>query len=431
MKAAPKEKAASTAIAALLGAKRTAKPKETAVAAEPKAEGAGAAGAAEATTAPQIMPKAGGAPTFPTDAVMCHDCGSACHKYSARVYFKTHKGGERWRCNCCRTKITQLYKSRGKWPPVGFGRASLDERQGFMRSIKDLNGEDSAVKADMFLKTYEMHQKKYSHGGVYWPLQKWAHEGYDTDAIEKLSQPEDIQHHDVLGKCYRVKFLEKSEEGTQGSEKGDNIHGAEKANKLIAALATLIEQGGSSAGSQEGQPSAADGADGGEKPRDSVSCSSDSSKSSSSSSSSSKGKKSKKSKKAKKKKKEQKKAKKAKKEKEAVEKKKRKMHELEKDQERAKKNVAKVIASPHKKVVERTKEIGPLLLDSHFSMLPKSYQDEAVKCHAALQLLDQVYEKAVGAEQVPKEHNTYEQVMKDSRQIAQMMKGLYRQFGAF
>ena len=103
-------------------------------------------------------------------------------------------------------------------------------------AVQDLNGAMTAEKARTFLKSFERHEQTYALGGVFWPLQKWAHEGFDAKAIEELTPAEDIQMHNILGLTYRVKQLTTMETGTRGYEKGDELAFKSSMKKLMAAF---------------------------------------------------------------------------------------------------------------------------------------------------------------------------------------------------
>ena len=104
------------------------------------------------------------------------------------------------------------------------------------RSVQDLNQAATAEKAGTFLKSFERHEQTYALGGVFWPLAKWAHEGFDAEAIERLSVEEDIQKHNILGLTYRVKQLTTMETGTRGYEQGDELAFKSSLKKLMAAF---------------------------------------------------------------------------------------------------------------------------------------------------------------------------------------------------
>ena len=56
--------------------------------------------------------------------------------------------------------------------------------------------------------------------GQFLPLAKWAHDGFDSETIKAKSLPDDVIEHAVLGTCYRVSILEKTERGIAGTDRG-------------------------------------------------------------------------------------------------------------------------------------------------------------------------------------------------------------------
>ena len=118
--------------------------------------------------------------------------------------------------------------------------ASLADKQDFMQEMKQINnGKEMCGKATNYLTKFERHEKTYENGGVFWPLPKWTHEGFDAKKIETLTPKEDIQQHEILGTCYRVAILHKADKGAQGGERGDNSTVEDKMNNLLKGLERL------------------------------------------------------------------------------------------------------------------------------------------------------------------------------------------------
>ena len=192
-----------------------------------------AASACAAKESMAAKPTCAGAPAFPKTTLLCFECNSEVHRDSVRLVSKQK---EMYRCKFCRTKITQLYKKFGSWPPPCMEGRSLAEKQTFMKSIHGLSGTAAADKANMYLKTYDTTEKRYENGGKFYPLAKWQHDGFDSAAIKNLTAKEDTQEHPILGTCYRVKILEKSECGVQGQSQGDNIGYTQKFGDYCAMV---------------------------------------------------------------------------------------------------------------------------------------------------------------------------------------------------
>ena len=198
------------------------------------------------------------------------------------------------------------------------------------------------VKAEELMDRYARLEDTFSEGGAYLPLTVWAAKGFDAEAIEAKTLPEDIMTHAVLGTVYRVRILAKSKNGAKGWMRTNKLlgdYGIKKRQKKDAAAASgsqgqlaLAAAPAAEAGDQEEEPHEDAGMDEDGDNGSEDSDSSDSSSSSSSSDEKGKSKKEKKkAKKAKKAKKEKKKAKKAaKKEKKAAAAAKKKAREDEK-----------------------------------------------------------------------------------------------------
>ena len=201
-----------------------------------------AASACAAKESMAAKPTCAGAPAFPKTTLLCFECNSEVHRDSVRLVSKQK---EMYRCKFCRTKITQLYKKFGSWPPPCMEGRSLAEKQTFMKSIHGLSGTAAADKANMYLKTYDTTEKRYENGGKFYPLAKWQHDGFDSAAIKNLTAKEDTQEHPILGTCYRVKILEKSECGVQGQSQGDNIGYTQKFGDYCAVVTNFRNTGAS------------------------------------------------------------------------------------------------------------------------------------------------------------------------------------------
>ena len=241
-----------------------------------------------------------------------------------------------------------------------------------MTEVKELNAKALADHTTNFFRSFSTHEKKYENGGVFWPIKKWKHEGFDEVAIEAGTSKEDIQQHPILGPCYRVPLMSKSEAGSEGTTKGDNMSFQSKLKDMFKGLENLH-------GIKSSSPAKADDASSSE--------SSDSDDSSSSSDSRSKKKKDKKKKKKSKKnngKKASKEKKQKQKEKEQAAKKKRKAAELEKEKRNKMKEFKKTYG-PKLKIGERLLgEIQAQIADKNFSRVPDIYKNEILNVASLL-----------------------------------------------
>jgi len=108
-----------------------------------------------------------------------------------------------------------------------------------MRDVKEVNAKAAAEKARHFLETYTIQEKTYSNGGCLWPSGKWQTEGFDAEAIERLTPAEDIQEHAILGRCYRVAIPAKAERGAEGGKRCDSTSFLSKQKDLMKGLRKL------------------------------------------------------------------------------------------------------------------------------------------------------------------------------------------------
>ena len=169
--------------------------------------------------------------------VICIECGGQVKLCHVRLVCKSKDKDPTYRCNRCRTKITQLYRATGSWPPKEFKEASLEKKQQFMRDCVAKDKATLKLHASDFMESFEVKQKKYSLGGKFLPLSKWAFDGFDANNIERLSKSEDVNDNPILGKCYRVPILETETAGARGSKRGDNMQAnAKEMDKVMAAL---------------------------------------------------------------------------------------------------------------------------------------------------------------------------------------------------
>ena len=98
---------------------------------------------------------------------------------------------------------------------------------------------------------------------------KWAHEGFDAAKIAAGTAQEDIQKHPILGDCYRVVLMSKSDAGSEGTTRGDNMSSESKLKGMLAGLGKLHGASFSSA-----QAVKAEGDDSSSSPSDSTDSSS-------------------------------------------------------------------------------------------------------------------------------------------------------------
>ena len=171
----------------------------------------------------EIEPFGTSHPMFEERAIRCSYCGLQATKIRVRG-----KMSKVFKCSTCNTKLVQLHNIFGQWPNDQFKNQSEEAKQEFMRNIADCKSASQVeVKANQMLERFEQHSEYYTEGGQFLPLSVWANQGFDVEAIERHSKPEDKMMHHVLGQCYRVKVLNKGIQGERGHSRRDSWHTAD------------------------------------------------------------------------------------------------------------------------------------------------------------------------------------------------------------
>ena len=166
----------------------------------------------------EIEPFGTSHPMFEERAIRCSFCGRQATKMRARG-----KRTRIFKCSTCNVKLVQLHNVFGQWPTEQFKNQTEEAKQEFMRNIADCKSlAQVEVKANQMLVRFEQHSEYYSEGGQFLPLSVWATQGFNVEAIERHSKPEDKMIHDVLGPCYRVKLLTKGIQGERGHRRRDS-----------------------------------------------------------------------------------------------------------------------------------------------------------------------------------------------------------------
>ena len=212
-----------------------------------------------------------------------------------------NKGLGTFKCSTCDTVGTQLARGFGKLPNCFRQESSNPQTVQFFKDMAGKTQKDVLAAAEAFVKMYEVQEEYFDNGGAFQPLDYWAKQGYDADAIKTKTKDSDKMWHDVLGECYRVRMVTSGTSGKRGSMEESGTRGRAKRQKFNPC-------GGSSAKPEEEPETPKQEEEQSDESEDGGSSSS----SSSSSDSDEKGKKAKKTKKLKKKAKKAKKAQKAK-----------------------------------------------------------------------------------------------------------------------
>ena len=75
----------------------------------------------------------------------------------------------------------------------------------FMKMVRGMPMHTTITQAEETLQR-ETAAETFAEGGKYLPLSVWAQQGFDRSTIERLSLPQDIDEHPVLGVTYRVRI---------------------------------------------------------------------------------------------------------------------------------------------------------------------------------------------------------------------------------
>ena len=115
----------------------------------------------------------------------------------------------------------------------------MASKQQFMKEIQEVNAKALPQAVNNFFQKFSTKEKNYENGGVFWPLAKWTHEGFDAAKFATGTAQEDIQKHPILGDCYRVVLMSKSDAGSEGTTRGDNMSFESKLEVMLASLGNL------------------------------------------------------------------------------------------------------------------------------------------------------------------------------------------------
>jgi hypothetical protein len=186
-----------------------------------------------------VAPSTADRSMFPCTSIFCYECGRTVDKDNCRI---RNKGCERFRCKSCQSKITQIHRGLGEWPTKQFVGMALESRQAFMRQLDGMEGKKIVDKTKIYMDNFHTEEKKYAFGGVFWPLNKWRHEGFEEqiEKIEHESDPNDVTFHKILGKTYRVPMMSKSQEGTQGTSCGDRSEANVNADQVMQMMQKMM-----------------------------------------------------------------------------------------------------------------------------------------------------------------------------------------------
>ena len=194
---------------------------EPTVDSEPEATDAAVAGGADQDEQPEMHPIAGChiAPPLPKEVVFCMLCSSECEAKKGRYVGKQEK---KFKCNKCLSTVTKLYKE-GRFSAADFESLSEEERKNFFQKAGGLSAKETAKLADESLQKFKKQTVSWAFGGDYLPLSVWAARGFDTERIKENTDPEDVSFSPQLGTTYRVRVMNKSEQGEEGTYRASEI----------------------------------------------------------------------------------------------------------------------------------------------------------------------------------------------------------------
>lgn len=153
------------------------------------------------------QPTEGGACQKVGASYVCFRCNLPCDPWKSRLQSKQKQA---WLCSKCNSKCTLMNRAGITLNAIENLTLSKEQKIEFWRSA----ARGQAAIKELFhraVKQAEVVEELTENGGAFLPLAAWAAKGYDCDAIKNLSTPENIQHHPVLGTCYRVVIYAKKD----------------------------------------------------------------------------------------------------------------------------------------------------------------------------------------------------------------------------
>ena len=132
--------------------------------------------------------------------IFCSKCKTEVDPLRAQI---TGKSSGSWRCNVCNTRIVQLNRAFGEWPPAEFHLLSDTEQSDFYKKVKAcINSKKLIEETEICLERVYIEKHSLGCVGKYLPLSVYEKKGYDIDDIQRNCK--DIKEHPVLGQTYRV-----------------------------------------------------------------------------------------------------------------------------------------------------------------------------------------------------------------------------------
>ena len=143
----------------------------------------------------------------------CIKCGKimTVQERGWKIQKKQTIDGPRCVCPACHTITSNLGRKLVCWPIAEFkGLTEIEQQEFWKDAAKD--GVKGAI--DLLVHTIsrnQIQQNKTMRSGAFLPLSVWNAKGWDTEAIEQNSTPDNIDVNDLGMKCYRV-MVKASEE---------------------------------------------------------------------------------------------------------------------------------------------------------------------------------------------------------------------------
>ncbi len=108
-------------------------------------------------------------------------------------------------CTTCVYRETGLRRILGSWPIQEFDDLTEEEKLDFYQKCGSSAADVRKHISETLLRVRLLRKEK-SRGGQFLPLEVYEKMGYNIEDIQMKSNPEDIEHHPVLGTTYRVEI---------------------------------------------------------------------------------------------------------------------------------------------------------------------------------------------------------------------------------
>ena len=109
----------------------------------------------------------------------CSQCGFQVTMEKLRLRDKMK---QKYICNVCECKLTQLRRENGTWPTPEFTMLSEEEQKAFYSAARTCeNAKALKTLLDQYVKKYEVEEEVYAENGEFLPLAVWAKRGYNPE----------------------------------------------------------------------------------------------------------------------------------------------------------------------------------------------------------------------------------------------------------